>query len=47
MSIPIQRRFNRSAAAIVVPHPQKQSRISSLLLAWRMRSNSASGFCVG
>src|SRR5215211_4897980 len=49
MSMPIHWRFRRSATAMVVPQPQKGSRTTSprLLLAWIMRSNSASGFCVG
>src|SRR5438874_5802245 len=47
--MPIQRRPNFWAAAIVVPHPQKGSSTTSqgLLLAWIMRSSRARGFWVG
>ena len=49
MSIPTHWRFANSAAATVVPHPQKGSRMMSpgLELASMMRVSSATGFCVG
>jgi hypothetical protein len=49
MSIPIHCRPSFCAATSAVPQPQKGSSTMSLglLLAWMMRSKSASGFCVG
>ena len=43
----VRRSFNE--ARIVVPLPENGSRIvsPSLVVAWRMRSSSAMGFCVG
>lgn len=44
----IQRRFNRSATAPVVPLPQKKSATSAPSCEddWMMRLIKASGFCV-
>ena len=49
MSMPIHCRPNFCAAWTAVPQPQNGSRTTSpgLLLALMMRSNKASGFCVG
>jgi hypothetical protein len=49
MSMPIHCRFNFCAATSAVPQPQNPSSTMSfsLLLIWRMRSNSLSGFWVG
>ena len=50
MSMPIQRRLSRSAAAMAVPQPHRQRSSTtspSLLLALTMRSSRASGFWVG
>src|SRR5665647_3012257 len=49
MSMPSHRRSNLIAASMVVPHPQKGSSTTSPLSVarLRMRSMSATGFCVG